>query len=133
MMRADAIASVYSDARWGFARLASKDGARRHVWSSRAQVASLLLLVALIFILSGSRAMLDRETALRDAADDLEMTAMLVAAALDVATPERVRAPAAGSLLPGRVFARGRRGRVSDSAGALSAAWPGGISVRNPG
>ena len=130
MMRADAIASVYSDARRGFARAATGDGARRQVWSSRIQVASLIVLVAFIFILSGSRAMLDRETALRDAADDLEMTAMLVAGALDIATPERVRAPEAGSLLPGRVFAHGRRVLVSDSAGALIAAWPGGFADR---
>ena len=130
MMRADAIASVHSDARWGFARAATEGGARRHVWSSRVQVASLILLVAIIFILSGSRAMLDRETALRDAAEDLEMTSMLVASALDVASAERVRAPAAGSLLPGRVFARGRRVLVSDAAGALIAAWPGGFADR---
>ena len=130
MMRADAIASVHSDARWGFARAATEGGARRHVWSSRVQVASLILLVAIIFIISGSRAMLDRETALRDAAEDLEMTSMLVASALDVASAERVRAPAAGSLLPGRVFARGRRVLVSDAAGALIAAWPGGFADR---
>jgi two-component system cell cycle sensor histidine kinase PleC len=130
MMRADAIASVHSGARWGFARAADAIGERNRAWPARLQIASVALLVVGIFILLGSHAMMDREAALKDTVDDLEMTAMLVATTLDIANPERIKSPAAGSLLPARVFARGRRVLVSDATGALVAAWPEGLAGR---
>ncbi len=125
MERANAAgASVYSGARWGFARLATDAQPRSRARTRHAPTIIAALMTLSIAALGLTRAMQEREQVLRDAVDDLEMTAAVAAAHIDAAAPGTVTSEQGVSLLPRRSFALGRQIYVSDRRGALIAEWP---------
>ena len=83
--------------------------------------------VALVAAVAGAgvtRVLAEREAALVDSMEDLDMAATLAARALAAAPPGAMRNGEWRGLLPRRVFAHGRQVLVGDREGALIAAWP---------
>jgi two-component system cell cycle sensor histidine kinase PleC len=125
MVRANATsASVHSDARWGVVRPATDEDTPRRDWSRHLVPACVALFVVGIGVIAIVHALDDREEALADAIADLEMTASIAVANIDAATADRILSPRGSSILPARVFARGRQVFISDRSGSITAAWP---------